>query len=120
MNKILLTSIFLLLLFASYAPPNGLFGLQEPQPANEMKQKELVIYPNPAESGQVTLELNSGEISEIRLINITGKEVLLEKSDYGVQQHTLKLNDIPNGIYFVRVQTTDNKTYVQKLVISSR
>lgn len=119
MNKLLLTSIFLLIIFASFAPPGDLFSIQSNQQQNETKQKELLIYPNPTETGQVTLEMNSGEISEIRLINITGKEVVLHRLDFGLSKYVLSLDNLPNGIYFVRIQSTDNKTLVQKLVVSS-
>lgn len=120
MNKSLLISLFFILFFASFASPNDFYALQGNQQDKNMKQKELVIYPNPTESGQVTLEMNSGEIAEIRLINIAGKEVALHRVDYGLSKYTLSLNNLPNGIYFVRVQSTDNKTLVQKLVVSTR
>lgn len=120
MNRLLLTTIFLFLFFASFASPGNMYGLQNNPRQVETKEKELLIYPNPTETGRVTLEMNSGEIAEIRLINITGKEVILHRLDYGISKYVLLLDNIPNGIYFVRVQSTDNKTLVQKLVVSSR
>lgn len=94
---------------------NNLFTQQE-QP-NDTYQ--LKIYPNPCKTSQVTLEMDDQEIDEVRLINIAGKEVLQRKMEFGTNKHRLKLENVPNGIYFMRVKTTDNKTVVKKLVVSS-
>jgi hypothetical protein len=81
---------------------------------------ELKIYPNPAKTGKVTLEMNSGEISEVRLINIAGKEVITRKMEFGTSKYELALENIPSGIYFVSVKSPENKTVVKKLIVSSR
>jgi hypothetical protein len=94
---------------------NNLFTQQE-QPKDTY---QLKIYPNPCKTGQVTLEMNDQEIDEVRLINIAGKEVLQQKMEFGTNRYQLKLENVPNGIYFMRVKTTDNKTVVKKLVVSS-
>jgi hypothetical protein len=78
----------------------------------------LKIYPNPCSTGQVTLEMNDHEIAEIRLINITGKEILQKKTDFGVNKYQLKLTNVPKGIYFLRVRTTENKVVAKKLIVS--
>jgi len=81
---------------------------------------ELKIYPNPAETGRITLEMASGEIAEIRLVNIAGKEIITRKLEFGTSKYLLTLKDVPNGIYFVRVNTTEDKVFVKKLVVSGR
>ncbi|SHI42358.1 Por secretion system C-terminal sorting domain-containing protein [Tangfeifania diversioriginum] len=81
---------------------------------------QLKIYPNPCKTGQVTLEMNDQEIDEVRLINIAGEKVLQKRMEFGTNRYQLKLENVPNGIYFMRVKTTDNKTVVKKLVVSSR
>jgi len=80
----------------------------------------LNIYPNPTETGRVTLETATGEIAEIRLVNIAGKEIITRNLEYGTSKYILSLIDVPNGIYFIRVHTTDNKMVVKKLVVSGR
>lgn len=120
MKRILLSTIFFIFILTALASlPSGSLNLQERAGTIDPNQKELKIYPNPAESGRVTLELNSGEIYEIRLINIAGKEVVYRKLDFGTQKYSLALDNLPNGIYFVRVQSTENKTIVKKLIVSS-
>ncbi len=121
MKKVLLLSILSLFVFTAFASVPGSFaGLQEKISSVEPGQNELRIYPNPTETGQVTLEMNTGEIAEVRLINIAGKEVVVRKIEFGAQKYVLPLDNLPNGIYFIRVQSTENKTVVKKLVVASR
>jgi len=79
---------------------------------------KLKIYPNPSSTGQVTLEMDDHQIEEIKVINITGKEILQKKINFGVNKYQLKLNGVPKGIYFLRVKTTENKVVAKKLVVS--
>jgi len=79
---------------------------------------ELRVYPNPTTDGKVTLELNNQEISEVRLTNITGKEVFLKKFQLAENKKQIQLNDIPNGLYIIRIITSDQKQVVKKLMIA--
>ena len=85
---------------------------------NEKNQLELKIFPNPCKDKKITVELNMDYLSEIRLINITGKEILLNKIDVPVSKHQLELSNIPNGIYLIQVKTTENKIVAKKLLVS--
>jgi hypothetical protein len=114
---IIVSSIFL---FTSANPPSTNMGWNESLVQKEKSSPhELKIYPNPCKTGQVTLEMDQSEISEIHVINIAGKEVLQKKTDFGVNKYQLKLKEIPKGIYFMRVKTTENKVVVKKLIVSS-
>ncbi len=121
MKQLILFIILSFFTFSGFAngPVNFLFD-QKPSVSYETSQFELKIYPNPTETGRITLEMNTGEISEIRLVNIAGKEILTRKVEFGTPRYQLSLEDIPNGIYFVRVKTTEHKVVVKKLVVSSR
>ncbi len=120
MKKFLLGTIFSLVIFASFAIRPGFeLGPQDNRGVIDSSQNELRVYPNPTQTGQVTLEMNTGEISEIRLINIAGKEVIYRKMDFGAPKYVLSLDNLPNGIYFVRIKSVENKTVVKKLVVSS-
>ena len=121
MKQLILLIILSVFSFSGFAsgPGNFLFD-QKPSVSDETSQFEFKIYPNPTETGRITLEMNTAEINEIRLIDIAGKEVISRKIDFGTPKYLLLLNEIPNGIYFVRVKTTENKMFVKKLVVSSR
>lgn len=86
---------------------------------HEKNQPELKLYPNPCKDKKVTIELNSDLISEIRLINIAGKEVFIKKIEIPVNRQQLDLTGIPNGIFMVQVKTTNNQTKVKKLLITN-
>lgn len=121
MKKFLLITILSSFIFTAFAAVPGYFdGLQDGVVRVDSSQNELKVYPNPAETGKVTLEMNTGEISEVRLINIAGKEVVFQKMDFGTAKYILPLDNIPSGIYFVRVKSVENKSIVKKLVVSSR
>lgn len=121
MKKILLLTILSSFIFTAFAGVPGYFdGWQNDPVRIDSTQNELKVYPNPAETGKVTLEMNTGEISEVRLINIAGKEVVYRKMDFGTSKYELPLENIPSGIYFVRVKSFENKSIVKKLVVSSR
>lgn len=79
---------------------------------------ELRVYPNPATDGKVTVELNSQEISEIRLTNITGKEVFLKKFQLAENKKEIQLNDIPNGLYIIRIITSGQNQVMKKLMVA--
>ncbi|NOR74532.1 MAG: T9SS type A sorting domain-containing protein [Draconibacterium sp.] len=79
---------------------------------------ELKIYPNPSKNGKVTIDFNTHKISEIQLTNITGKQVFRKKFTFAENKKQLQLNDIPNGMYLLKVKSIDNKIVVQKFIIS--
>ena len=121
MKKLILTYLFSAFLIAGYAAqPEDSFWFQGIPETGEAELFELKVYPNPTFTRQVTLEMNSGEISEIRLINIAGKEIITRKMDFGTSKYQMALENVPNGIYFIRVNTTEKKTFVKKLIVSSR
>jgi hypothetical protein len=79
---------------------------------------ELRVYPNPSTDGKVTIEFNNQEISEIRLTNITGKEVFLKKFQFAENKKQIQFNDIPNGLYILRIKTSDHKQVMKKLMLA--
>lgn len=79
---------------------------------------ELKIYPNPCKESKVTIEFSSKQITEVRLINIAGKDVLLKTFSYPENKKQIELEGIPNGIYIVRIKTDDQKLITKKLMVS--
>lgn len=86
---------------------------------SEKNQPELKLYPNPCKDKKVTIELNADLISEIRLINIAGKEVFIKRIENPVNRQNLDLVNVPNGVFMVQVKTTDNKILVKKLLVTN-
>lgn len=110
--------ILVVLLFAFTVPSIAQNSWDTTISDKDKLEKELKIYPNPCKNSKVTIDFQSNEISEIRLTNITGKQVLLKKYDFLTHKTQLLLHDIPNGIYLIQIKTPKNKTIVKKLLIS--
>ncbi len=79
---------------------------------------EVKIYPNPCKNNKITVDHQSKEISEIRLTNITGKQVFLKKYDFPKPKIQVQLTNIPNGIYLVQIKTSENQVTVKRLMVS--
>jgi PKD repeat protein len=74
----------------------GPFGTEE-----AAWEKDVLIYPNPAKGN---LFINSDfRIRSIKLVNLNGLEKL--SRDNCANNFTLELNDLPGGIYILRVET---------------
>ncbi len=84
----------------------------------KQKSPELKIYPNPCKGEKITINFNTCQIAEIQLTNITGKQVLNKKFNFTESKKQLLLNNIPNGIYLLKVKSVDNKTVVKKFILS--
>jgi pyrrolidone-carboxylate peptidase len=121
MKRLLLLMLFFGFTFAGFSenPSDSVVDQIQDRPVQK-NRFELKIYPNPTETGRITLEMNTGEINEIRLVDIAGKEVITRKIDSGTPKYLLPLDNIPNGIYFIRVKTSENKVVVKKLIVSAR
>lgn len=121
MKQILLIISFLLLQISVYSQVfsgNSPGWINNSTIETEKNQTELKIYPNPCKDKKVTVEFNTGLLSEIRLINITGKEVFLKRIEIPVTRLQLELANAPNGIYMVQVKTSNDRIVVKKLLIT--
>jgi type 1 fimbria pilin len=114
MRKYILAFLFFAFTLSAFAQNNWQASSFE----TDKVKIDLKIYPNPCKNSKVTIDYQSKEISEIRLTNITGKQVLLKKYDFPVHKTQIQLNTIPNGIYLVQIKTRDNKLTVKILMVS--
>lgn len=113
MKQILLITLALFLQFSGVANTEATFDDER-----QKTEAELKIYPNPVKNNQVTLSFQTKEISEIRLVNITGKEVLKQEYVFPLQKTMLSLNEVPNGLYIVQIKTSEQQLISKKLMIS--
>jgi hypothetical protein len=65
----------------------------------------LLVYPNPSNTGQLTLRLGSAprQPATISLLNALGQVVRTATLPGGVAEHTLRTHDLATGLYTVRV-----------------
>jgi hypothetical protein len=122
MKQLLLTLFTLLFITSGFAQSLNENMVKE---SSSETFKEIInatdakIYPNPCKQEKVTIELSQNEIKEISLTNITGKVVFLENYLVPENKKQIQLNDIPNGLYIIKVKTSKNTLVVKKLMVSN-
>jgi hypothetical protein len=79
--------------------------------------REVVISPNPVHNSWFTVELGSGFISEIRILNITGTVVYQRKPDSRTSIYKVYTGKLPDGIYFLKITGSDLVSKTYKLMI---
>lgn len=79
--------------------------------------REVVISPNPVYNSWFTVELTSGSISEIRILNITGTVVYQRKPDARISSYKVYTGKLPDGIYFLKITNSNHISKTYKLMI---
>ncbi|HXB41368.1 MAG TPA: S8/S53 family peptidase [Bacteroidia bacterium] len=79
------------------------------------------IYPNP-NTGKFTVGFVSktGSKGNLIVLDLMGKTIYEDHNinvSVGSNYHTLSLNNLPKGIYFLTLEIDNNKTMVKKLII---
>jgi len=78
---------------------------------NEAKEVSYVVYPNPANSGQVITVNATANIARIDVINILGDKVLTEKSN------TINTTHLSKGTYIMTLKFSDGREVDNKIII---
>ena len=125
-RKLLAMRKFILLLIALFLSVSGFtqtgFNSSDQRKdsvfAEKQKMAEVKIYPNPIKNNRVSVEFKSHLISEIQITNIAGKLVFSKRFDFAEMKKQLQLDDFKNGMYLLKVKSTDNKVVVKKLIVS--
>lgn len=82
---------------------------------DRFSESTVSIFPNPANS-QVTIALKNAQNTTIRVFDITGKIVLYQPDLFIAQRHTLQIENLASGTYFVRINS-EAGTVTKKLLI---
>jgi len=94
------------------------FTINSPLSSTEVNENDSIkIWPNPT-NGIINIETakNYNQII-IRIFDLTGKQIHYYNSDRSNSNlHRLALNQIPNGVYIVSINT-DNEHYSKKIII---
>lgn len=79
----------------------------------ETEISEVLIYPNPFKD-EVYIVQGKNSIKQIRLFDASGS-MIIELNDVQEDIHTLKMNDLPSGVFFVQIW--DGVSWVGKKLI---
>jgi len=86
-----------------------------PDDKNEVEY--LMVYPTPSkEKLFVALKSNKKQISDINLFDLTGKQVLAKNNVIPEKTVEINIKNLEKGIYFIRITTNDNSTYMDKII----
>ncbi|MEG1573032.1 MAG: T9SS type A sorting domain-containing protein, partial [Bacteroidales bacterium] len=76
----------------------------------------LQVSPNPAKDFiQITSSL---QIDKIELINMMGGSVYAQHTHETLHNHVIPLANLPKGVYFLILNTTDNRRICKKIIVS--
>lgn len=79
-------------------------GIDQQNHTNRIEQQKLVVFPNPAENKTIHISnAHNIDIREMKLINTVGKTVMEFKTDPNQTLHTLNLDSLQSGMYFLQV-----------------
>ncbi|MGL6125995.1 fibronectin type III domain-containing protein [Chryseobacterium artocarpi] len=77
-------------------------------------EKNVILYPNPTKPGEPTFIKSDYPIEKIELVSAAG-ELLYESKNIHNQRFSLVNENLPKGVYFVKVHT--RKLFTLKLII---
>jgi hypothetical protein len=86
-----------------------------------LNNNSVSIYPNPSFNGRINIQIASSDNQAVNasLMNMIGQEVFNRVFDVksGDNTFTLDLSNNENGIYFLKLQNTDN-TLTRKIILN--
>jgi hypothetical protein len=80
------------------------------------KHIDLVVNPNPVSGGQFTLSSTLPFIS-IEVVSMIGRSVYSQNFSHPQRDARVMLNNLPVGVYFVKVLYGDNQSGIKKIVL---
>ncbi len=82
---------------------------------NELASSDLKIYPNPT-TGIFIIENKGGDIQKIKIYNLLGEQILVDKISKDSKQ-IIDLSNQTKGVYFVEIVGTNNNSVIKKLIV---
>jgi hypothetical protein len=82
-----------------------------------VREDKFVLYPNPV-FDLLNIELQGiekNELISVEILNIAGNE--MRSYNFSGVKTQLNLVDLPSGIYFVKVKTSENM-YLRKIIMN--
>jgi hypothetical protein len=83
----------------------------------EIENAKIAIYPNPT-TDETTVEWGKIAVKNLRLSNAMGQIVLEKPMATAAESAVLSLKILPTGVYFLQIQSIENKTMVRKVILA--
>jgi hypothetical protein len=81
---------------------------------------DLKVFPNPVQNKSFNIELGNDKILEIRISNIAGSMVYRKTLPAPAEKYQVFTDNIPNGIYLLKIITANHISKTVKLLISNK
>jgi len=78
---------------------------------------DVRIFPNPVTDKRVNIEAGTHAIQELRITNIAGVVVYAKRFQAPVARYQVVLENVPNGVYLLRIVTETGSTRTSKLML---
>lgn len=97
--------------------PGSLLG-QESSASQNFSRTEMVLYPNPTQSGtiQMSLPVDVGSSINYRITNLLGQQQALGRIEYQGTNTAVQLNQVPAGTYILIAVTPEGQRFSQRFV----
>lgn len=92
--------------------PRYASDIAAPLSVGDFNANSFSLYPNPTNTGSVTISSNNSDAMNVQVFDILGKRVKNET----LTNNTLNVSDLNNGVYIVKI-TQNNASTTKKLVI---
>lgn len=79
---------------------------------NNLESNSFSLYPNPTNTGFVTISSSNSDVMSVQVFDILGKQVKSET----LTDNTLNVSDLNTGVYILKI-TQNNASTTKKLVI---
>lgn len=73
---------------------------------------EFVGYPNPTTGLFTVKSINGEEIKNVSVLQMNGR-LIMSTNLHGTSEYQIILNDYPDGIYFIKVQSENNSSVIK-------
>jgi hypothetical protein len=81
---------------------------------------DVRVFPNPVYDKRVNIELSDQSIQELRITNIAGTVIFSRRFQVPVTKHQIVLENVPSGVYLLRVISDGNQSRTTKLMIRNQ
>ena len=84
---------------------------------------KFAFYPNPITDGMLSIEIPEANNIQIQIYDLSGRHVLTQQAslEHGMRRINLfEKRIIPDGMYVIRIQSDDSRTFSARIRIQSR
>jgi hypothetical protein len=79
----------------------------------------VAVYPNPVTEGNIDIQILEDWInSDVTIFDIVGRVVFTGKLENTLGTNKLNISGLANGIYILQIKTSDDKSFVGKIIVS--